>query len=126
MAVELNQEVVNDAAKLMMHRLVARALARDPSLVDRARVFQARISERFRGHDFVHQWDALLRLPLPQLRLRLTSRDPEMRRLRVSSPFVVGGVDFTDEGLRRRIRRAARKVVARSMERSEHLPTLRA
>lgn len=40
MAVELNQEVVNDAAKLMMHRLVARALARDPSLVDRQESFR--------------------------------------------------------------------------------------
>jgi hypothetical protein len=32
----LNQEVVNDAAKLVMHRLIARFIARDPLLIDRA------------------------------------------------------------------------------------------
>src|SRR3978361_228898 len=99
MASGLNQEVVNDTAKLMMHRLIARALARDPSIVDRARTSQARISERFPDRDFVQQWNELLQLPLAELRLRLTSRDPEMCRLRVSSPFFVGGVDFTDERL---------------------------
>ncbi len=32
----LNQEMVNDTAKLIMHRLIARLLVRDPLLIDRA------------------------------------------------------------------------------------------
>ena len=48
----LDQEAVNDTAKLMMHRLIARRLASDPSLVERARVSQRReISERFSESD---------------------------------------------------------------------------
>ena len=33
----LNQEIVNDTAKLIMHRLVARELARDPAVLNRAK-----------------------------------------------------------------------------------------
>jgi hypothetical protein len=44
----LNQETVNDTAKLIMHRLIARLLARDPLLVDRAKVSLRKISDRFR------------------------------------------------------------------------------
>lgn len=110
----MNQEVVNDAAKLMMHRLVARALARDPSMLNRARVSATRIAERYPDRDFVREWDILLRLPVPQIRNRLTSRDPAMYRLRLSSPFVlIEGLGLADPGLRRRIRRAAQRIVAR-------------
>jgi hypothetical protein len=34
----VNQETVNDTAKLIMHRLIARLLSRDPLLIDRARI----------------------------------------------------------------------------------------
>jgi hypothetical protein len=127
MAAEINQEMINDAAKLIMHRLIARALARDPALVERAKAVHARNSDRYPGHGFVHDWDELLQLPPERLRVLVTSRDREMYRLRVSSPFyLAGGVDFTDESLRRRIRRAARRVVERGLGKGASAPTLAA
>lgn len=111
----LNQEVINDTAKRIMHRLIAQTLARDPSLVSRARLSLSAMSSRYPDRPFVAEWDELLRLPVRQLRTRLVSRDPTMTRLRLSSPFVTAdGVDFTDRRLRQRIRRAARRVAARA------------
>jgi hypothetical protein len=111
----LNQETVNDTAKLIMHRLISRLLLRDPSLVDRAIVSLTKISARFPGRSFVLDWQQLLRLPASELRVLLTSRSQDMKRLRLSSPFVTAeGVDFMDQTLRRRIRRAAKRIVARA------------
>jgi hypothetical protein len=111
----LNQETVNDTAKLIMHRLIARSLARDPMLLDRAKVSLARISLHFPDRSFVADWEELLRLPTQELRVLLTSRDQNMKRLRLSSPFVTAeGVDFSDQTLRRRIRRAAKRIVTRA------------
>jgi len=115
MGVPLNQETINDAAKLIMHRLIARLLARDPSLIERAKVSQARTAARFPGRSFVQEWDELLRLPTAQIRALLTSHDQDMRRLRLSSPFMTAdGVDFEDEASRRRIRRAAKRIAMRA------------
>jgi hypothetical protein len=111
----LNQEIVNDTAKLMMHRLISRLLGRDPWLVDRAKVSLSRISAHFPDRSFIADWEELLRLPTSELRVRLTSRSQDMKRLRLSSPFVTAeGVDFEDQTLRRRIRRAAKRIVARA------------
>jgi hypothetical protein len=42
-----------------------------------------------------------------------------MTRLRLSSPFTTAeGVDFTDQTLRRRIRRAAKRILARGSRRA--------
>jgi hypothetical protein len=111
----LNQEKVNDAAKLIMHRLIARALARDASLIDRAKASLAKMSIRFPDRSFVAEWEAMLRLPPDRLRELLTSRSEEAARLRLSSPFVTAeGIDFSDQTLRRRISRAAKRIVERS------------
>jgi hypothetical protein len=111
----LNQEIVNDTAKLIMHRLIARSLVRDPMLVDRAKVSLTKISAHFPDRSFVADWEELLRLPTGELRALLTSRNQNMKRLRLSSPFVTAeGVDFSDQDLRRRIRRAAKRIVARA------------
>jgi hypothetical protein len=111
----LNQEIVNDTAKLIMHRLIARLLARDPLLVDRAKVSLAKMSVHFPDRSFVADWEELLRLQTRELRALLTSRNQDMKRLRLSSPFVTAeGVDFADLTLRRRIRRAAKRIVARA------------
>lgn len=115
MSAPLNQETVNDTAKLIMHRLIARSLARDPSLIERTKVSLARISAHFPDRSFVRDWDELLRLPTPQIRALLTSRQHNMKRLRLSSPFMTAeGVDFADETLRRRIRRAAKRIATRA------------
>ena len=116
----LNQEVVNDTAKLIMHRLIARSLARDPTLVDRARASLAQVSVHFPDRVFVADWVELLRLPTRKLRALLISRDQDMRRLRLSSPFVTAeGVDFGNPILRRRIRRAAKRIAARAARRGD-------
>jgi hypothetical protein len=41
MSTEVNQGVVADTAKLMMHRLIARQIRRDPTLVEKAKVAHA-------------------------------------------------------------------------------------
>jgi len=115
MCAPLNQEIVNDTAKLIMHRLIARLLVRDPLLVDRAKVSLTKILVHFPDRSFVAEWEELLRLPTWELRALLTSRNQHMKRLRLSSPFVTAeGVDFGDQALRRRIRRAAKRIVVRA------------
>jgi hypothetical protein len=109
----VNQEIINDAAKLIMHRLIARSLATDPSLINRAKSSLAEMATRFPDRSFVAEWATLLDLPAWRIRLLLTRRNSNMNRLRLSSPFVIAeGVDFSDDTLRRRIRRAARRVAA--------------
>jgi hypothetical protein len=115
MSGQINRERVNDTAKLMMHRLIARMIGRDPTLVERARISLGRSAEHFRDHSFVREWSDVLDLPVPRVRELLTSRGETMTRLRLSSPFVVtDGIDFEDEALRRRIWRAAKRIAVRS------------
>ncbi|MGY4403818.1 hypothetical protein [Bradyrhizobium sp. USDA 3315] len=53
----------------------------------------------------------MLGFPPSTVRRRLTIRDEEMTRLRLSSPFVlVEGVNFEDGTLRRRIWKAAKRI----------------
>jgi phosphoglycolate phosphatase len=117
MTPELNQETINDTAKLIMHRLVARMLARDHSLIARAKVSLAKQADRFPNRTFIQEWEQLLALPVDDIRRLLTSRNEEMTRLRLSSPFKLAeGVDFTDTAFRRRIWRAARRIAVRGAE----------
>jgi hypothetical protein len=111
MSNQVNKERVNDTAKLIMHRLIARELGRDPSLVERAKDSLSRTSEHYEGYSFVLEWSELLEMSVPEVRLRLTSRDEDMTRLRLSSPFVLV-VDLKDEALRRRIWKAAKRIAA--------------
>jgi hypothetical protein len=115
MSVELNQEHVNDTAKLMMHRLIARAISRDPSLVAKAKVSLERSSRHFEDCSFVREWSELLDHPVSEIRRLLASRSERMTRLRVSSPFILAeGIDFSNTALRRRIWRAAKRVAQAS------------
>src|SRR5882672_5355643 len=114
MSATLNRETVNDTAKLIMHRLIARALVRDPSLVGRARASLEKMATRFPDQSFVRDWDALLRRPVNEIVAVLTGCGQEARRMRLSSPFVLAeGIDFKDEVLRRRIGRAAKRIAAK-------------
>jgi hypothetical protein len=119
---EVNEGVVGDTAKLMMHRLIARMLRRDPSLVEKARIAHARQAEQFVGWPFVREWEDLLALPTGELASKLTSRDREMVRLRNSSPFyLTEGVDFGDYDTRVRLRRAAKRLAERGLVAGEHI-----
>jgi hypothetical protein len=109
----VNQGVVGDTAKLIMHRLIARQIRRDPTLVERAKIAHARQADQYAGWPFVDEWNDLLDLPPSELTSKLISRDREMVRLRNSSPFYLAeGVDFGDYRVRIRIGRAARRVAA--------------
>ncbi|MDH2405304.1 hypothetical protein QCM77_36245 [Bradyrhizobium sp. SSUT18] len=116
MTIRVNQEQVNDTAKLMIHRLIARAIGRDPSLINRAKISLDRsVCQHYEGYSFVGEWSDLLRLPASTVRRRLTGRHQEMTRLRLSSPFVVAdGIDFSDVALRRRIWQAAKRLAVKS------------
>jgi hypothetical protein len=120
MSVEPNREHVNDTAKLMIHRLIARAIGRDPSLLDRAKVSLDRSSQHFEGYSFIREWSELLDLPPSDIRRLLANRSERMTRLRLSSPFVLAeGIDFGNTALRRRIWRAAKRVAQGSLTSAE-------
>jgi hypothetical protein len=115
-ATEVNAAVVGDLAKLIVHRLVARRMRRDSSLLERAKKVHARMAEQYGGWPFVAEWNELLAMPPAALQAKLVSRDREMVRLRNSSPFyLTEGVDFGDYDHRIRIARAARRIAQRSI-----------
>jgi hypothetical protein len=116
MSTEVNQGMVSDTAKLMMHRLIARQIRRDPTLVEKAKIAHAGQADQFAGWPFVYEWDELLSLPLAELASKLISRDREMVRLRNSSPFYLAErIDFGDYDMRIRIGRAAKRVAERGL-----------
>lgn len=123
MSLAVNQETVNDIAKLIMHRLIARRLLRDPSLVLQARRSLAKMAIKFPDRPFVREWEVILRRSANEIASLLTDRGDEARRLRLSSPFVIAeGIDFTDEALRRRLWRAAKRI-ARGDADARHAPS---
>lgn len=108
-----NRETVNDTAKLIMHRLIARRLLRDSSLIAKARQSLAKMTIRFPDRSFVREWEVILSRSPKEIAAVLRDRGDEARRLRLSSPFVIAeGIDFTDEALRRRIWRAAKRIAS--------------
>jgi hypothetical protein len=103
----VNAEQVNDRAKLMIHRLVARRMATDPGLIGRAREALSKASAAGDAHTYMDEWRDLLAHDPAELRRLITARSAEMTRLRLSSPFaLLAGVE--DLELRRRIWRMAR------------------
>jgi hypothetical protein len=109
MSIMVNESEIGDTAKLMIHRLIARQIRRDPTLIDRARSVHARQADQSEGWPFVQEWDALLSLPPAKLTSKLVSLDREMVRLRNSSPFYLA-FDLKDPEFRVRIARAARRL----------------
>lgn len=113
MNASLNQETVNDTAKLIMHRLIARRLLHDPSLIAKARQSLAKMMNKFPDRSFVRDWEVILSRSPQEIATVLRDRGDEARRLRLSSPFVIAeGIDFTDEALRRRIWKAAKRIAS--------------
>lgn len=104
-----NAEDVNNRVKLFFHRLIARRIGQDPSLLDVARRTLARQRERA-DLDCYDEWDRLLRLDVATLRQVIIRRDERMTRLRSSSPLA-GVIDMRDPELRRRIWRASRRAL---------------
>jgi hypothetical protein len=114
MAIKVNESEVGDTAKLMIHRLIARRIRRDPTLVEKAKAVHARQADQFKDWPFVPEWDALLALPPANLASRLAGLDHEMVRLRNSSPFYLAFESLKDPEFRLRIARAARRLAQQS------------
>lgn len=117
MSSQINQEQINDRAKLIMQRMVARELTCDPALVVRARAALYARAERMPEREFTGEWAKLLSGSIRELRRKLTSREREMARLRLSSPFImVSGLGLDDVPLRRRIWRLAKRGLSTETE----------
>lgn len=103
----INAEAVNDRAKLIMHRLIARRMASDPKIIDAARNAISTAKSAGEPFDYLDEWQRLLATSADEIRRAITGRSATMRRLRTSSPFVLAA-GFEDPDLRRRIWRKAR------------------
>ncbi|MDP6840239.1 MAG: hypothetical protein QGH73_01025 [Rhodospirillales bacterium] len=107
----VNAEAVNDRAKLMMHRLLARRIASEPEIIDQAREMISKARTSGKPQAYGDEWRALLALELAELRTVITRRSPEMDRLRIQSPLaLVTGI--RDPNLRKRLWRKARQGLA--------------
>ena len=101
----VNRESVNDRAKLILHRLVARRLRVNPSLLDEARTRLQSLEEP--TPDYVTLWARVLDRPAEDVAKLIGSRSEHMKHLRVSSPFCLPEM-FDDETWRRRVWRKAK------------------
>jgi uncharacterized protein YdbL (DUF1318 family) len=96
----VNRETVNDRAKLILHRLVARSLRANPALLDEARTRLQSLGGA--APDYVVQWARVLDRPAEEVADLIGSRSEHMTHLRVSSPFRLPE-GFEDEAWRRRV-----------------------
>lgn len=112
----INRERINDRGKLLYHRLVARKLAQNPDLIDRAR---SKVEEWI-GTDactapvYAKRWQRLLAQDLSLVRRQLVSRSEEMVWLRSASPFgVLEDFMIADVERRRKLWRIASRGIRR-------------
>ena len=78
-----------DARSLAMHCLIARKIARDPDLLNKARLNLERWIEKSGSPTapYLLEWKEILDRPWPQIASLITSMTDEATRLRSSSPF---------------------------------------
>ena len=100
-----NRESVNDRAKLILHRLVARSLRANPALLEDARTRLQSLAGP--APDYVIQWARVLDRPAEDVANLIGSRSDQMTHLRVSSPFRLPE-GFDDEAWRRRVWKKAK------------------
>lgn len=112
-------EDVNSEAKLIMARIIARRIATDPSVVDRAKAWYADWSEEQRATKPASYWIEVLEHGPEAARRRLTARNERAAWMRNSTPLVLSeGLDcLRDVEFRRRIWRDAKRLVALRMRR---------
>jgi len=108
----MNAEEINDVAKLIMHRLIARQVRLEPGIIIRARNKVAEIEQKSGSRDFTLMWKQLLDGDPTELRRRLVARDEVSTWLRLTSPFAgITNLPLNDIDLRRRIWKDARRLV---------------
>ena len=101
----MNRESINDRAKLILHRLVARRLRANPALLDDAKT-RLQLMEG-PAPDYVAQWVHVLERPAEDVAYLIGSRSEQITHLRVSSPFRMPE-GFDDETWRRRVWKKAK------------------
>lgn len=101
----VNAERVNDRAKLIIHRLLARRIRSEPEIVDKARKAISTVVDG--SPDYLDEWRELLFGDENEIRRIITERSSKMDRLRISSPLAMAA-GLEDPELRRRIWRKAR------------------
>ncbi len=111
---EPNEEQVNDRVKLLFHRLIARRLGQNPSLIVLAQEELARVRQARDFRTYMQEWEDLLKLDVATVRREIIRRDQRMTRLRISSPMGCL-IEVADPDLRRRIWRSARQALSRKL-----------
>lgn len=105
----INRETINNRFKLACHRLVARRIASDPALLERASEIVAEWSRESDRPDFVDEWREILAQPIAEIRRTIVLRDQRMERLRISSPFLAIRTECLDDNDRLRLWRIVRR-----------------
>jgi hypothetical protein len=103
-----NWEAINDRAKLIIHRLIARRLGHALAPVTYAKDWMARQRSEGRINRDTETWEEMLGWPIDQLRQRIVQRDECMNQLRSTSP-VWGMPELANTDYRRRIWRKAKQ-----------------
>ena len=102
---KVNTEMVNDRAKLLMHRLVARRISQQPELIE---AVKRTLSTGPRSLSSSQEWLEILDSKPEEVRKMITCRSSQMTRLRVSSPFF-SVADLKDPTIRKRVWKIAKK-----------------
>jgi hypothetical protein len=106
-------EIVNDTAKLIIARMIARELSRRPALIDEASERLEVMADRNGETDYVQMWRDLLRGDAQSIQRVLRGRDEVSTWLRLTTPFSAksANIPIQDVNFRRRIWRDARRLV---------------
>ena len=101
-----NAEMINDRAKLLIHRILARLIRQDASLIEGAK---HRLAENPRYHpDDRAAWKNVLDQDPDEIARQIMVRSEEWRRLRSMTPFMLPA-SYKDIDTRRRFWRLAKK-----------------
>lgn len=101
----INTKMVNDRAKLLMHRLISRRISQQPGLIE---AVKRNLTTNSLSLSSNQEWREILDLEPPEVRRTITSRTKKMERLRLSSPFSTVA-DLEDPTIRKRIWKLAKK-----------------
>lgn len=113
-------EAINAEFKLLMSRIIARRIATDPGMINRARAWYADWSEEDRATKPAAYWIETLEQGPEAVRRRLTARDERSYWMRDSSPLrLAHDLDcLRDIDFRRRIWRDAKRLIALRLRRA--------
>jgi hypothetical protein len=109
-----NTEAINDRAKLIYARHVARALRQNPALMDKAKEVVARWLEKNPTTPYALEWRSILNQGVDRVCAVLRGRSEEDRRIRLNSPFFsLPELSITNVETRRKLWRRAKLILAR-------------